>query len=509
MTRVETKLNNILRTRNRRALFNLGGKVIKEIFGNMDDEDKKRITRKFKRMEKELDFQQNTMKEVTSLMTKTTQEFGKALKNCFMNDSILMSFENNFNRISRIENRVEQQISHNRLLSDVILWFKFLADVQSESLSELKNALDNLESGIFNNEILSFETIQKDVNEVKSESLWTRSPFEEHHTEMEIKKLIRFGGFRIDNDVILMITVPLIALEKNKIFQFQAIPNINDDVATTLKTHNQLLVVSRNLDKYFFVDKKELESKTKKINDEYFWSETIKWNAEKCCEMAIVMQDEKIKNETCEVLTFRIADTLIMSTDETNEFIVIPKDQVTAKFIGDEAQSFVIKKPSKITINTKGVLKVNKWEIQFPERQHKIVEKQIHLRTLNIDMKCLNETVSPEHRYLIPHINNSAVSYNELEKSSASFKLLTKRIERHEKSKQESHMKRMSTIIGSVTALMLIIIAISIAIYILHRKKNCQKEENKIELVMTTIKHQEIKAEEAFVCGEVKQEDHK
>jgi hypothetical protein len=57
--------------------------------------------------------------------------------------------------------------------------------------------------------------------------------------------------------------------------------------------------------------------------------------------------------------------------------------------------------------------------------------------------------------------------------------------------------------------LMLIIIAISIAIYILHRKKNCQKEENKIELVMTTIKHQEIKAEEAFVCGEVKQEDHK
>jgi hypothetical protein len=194
------------------------------------------------------------------------------------------------------------------------MWFKFLADVQAESLTDLKSALDNLEIVNFNNNILSFTTIQKDVSEVKSDSQWAKTPFEDHHTEMEIKKLVKFGGFKIDDNVVLMITVPLISLEKSKIFHIQVMPKVYENVATTIKLQNKLLVVNRDMQKHFFIEKNELETSATKIKDELFWKNAIKWDAQECCEMSIILGNEKAKNETCKGMTFKFNDTLVLST---------------------------------------------------------------------------------------------------------------------------------------------------------------------------------------------------
>lgn len=129
--------------------------------------------KKFAKIDNELEFQTKTLKEVTSLMSKTTKEFGNAVHAGFTNNSILTTFEENFNRVNKMENHIERQMAHNRLLHDLFMWFKILSDSQIEMLSILKYAFDNLENGNFNNDILSFETISH-KKRYKQVEIWKR-----------------------------------------------------------------------------------------------------------------------------------------------------------------------------------------------------------------------------------------------------------------------------------------------------------------------------------------------
>jgi hypothetical protein len=77
--------------------------------------------------------------------------------------------------------------------------------------------------------------IKNDIKSLKMMNDWVKIPFDDEIAERELKKLIRFGGMKYQDDLIIVITVPLISIEKMEMYEIYSVPTIENNFGMFFK----------------------------------------------------------------------------------------------------------------------------------------------------------------------------------------------------------------------------------------------------------------------------------
>lgn len=304
-------------------------------------------------------------------------------------------------------------MAKDQFFNEILNFWNFLYDKTKEFEKKIHDVLWSLENGIINSDLIDFEEIKSNIFKIKIQDKGKMISINEDVNVENFKKLVRFGGVVRDGKIFVIFIIPLVSVEKNRVFETIAIPEVVNNVAYSIIIKNRLLIVNKNAEKFFPITELELSLNAVKVDSIFFYKQKVVWNSEKVCEIAIINNDNPNIEANCQKTRFQINNSIIVKSAENNVILVFTAKEINIKFINERVQLFKIIGTNKIVINEAGKLFIEKFEINFPKKLPSVVlNKTIKIEKIDLPFSIKSEWEGKKFNLL--NINDSMISHEKL-----------------------------------------------------------------------------------------------
>lgn len=456
MDDIKTKLESFKPRRSKRSPLDIVGSGLRFCFGTMDQEDRIRVDRKMTEVDERLKTAEENMMKVGTLMQHTVEAFSMEIKTCLSNNTIFDTINENFKKLERMENLLEQQVRQDQFITEMTFAFEFLSSKQLKFLENVHETLDDLANGIFSTKLLTLENIWNDMNSIKIPDVNRMIPFTEKMKTEDFKKLCKFGVFNSPKGYAIIFVIPIISTEKSLIHHVISIPKILNDIAKCKKVSNSWIITDKSLMKSSETDARTMNELCEIIDNQFYCDDTFTWTKKETCELAAINGNEVQIEADCETIAFKMNSTIFIKTQSNNKLIVLCDKPKKAKFVGKTATNLQLFTSTMVFINDSGRLFIDDFEINFPKREHfRLLEKTIEYKPIEIDIPEFNTTKASDLE-LIPIIQDRIISPEKINELAIEWKDFVKNLQ-----EKETH-KTLKMWIVSFTAALATLIGIGV-----------------------------------------------
>ena len=479
-------LKLILKNRNKRGLINIIGSAANFMFGTLDQEDKENLENQIKNLDNNSDLE--FLKKQTKIISSTLIELE--------NNRIMI---NNHTKIINevIKSEGKELDRHSSQLHALRLenLFKLFYDLVSDEVSNIERAVVDIQHGILNPNIISYQDIIDELKEVIMHNPINHIlPVNLDKPDIALLTKIIKMGILIENNILyFIIKVPLILNEDFKVVKLYPIPEQMGNNFMNYKIKNNIFLINSIKNKYLPINENVLKEKCIKNNDYFCNINLVHKNNVNECGLALILE-ENVK-ENCKKVVFKLKDIFFEKINKPNSYISMSPKNVKGIYKC---------KNSENVINFQGItmfegdnecsLYLANLEIRFPKTLN-IVTKTIGLIQnftikSEIDNKVLKNIDSNKLK-LIPE--NQILNVNKLHEIGKDIEILNEELE------IKSNKENWNIIHLSFSGVTTFILSIIIIIYIINKYKTYKikrenKEKDKIKEIEEIIELKQIKS---------------
>lgn len=261
--------------RSKRGLINGLGMLIKQITGNMDSEDSKKITSMLSSLKNNQDKVINQINNQYSINNEIMLEFNKTVSVIDQNEKLFFSRLQLMGKLLNKSDNMMEQIHTKDILSQFIHLFEIVLNI----LQDIENSLTFCNLKIVHPSIISNRELLKELLKI-SKYFPNMLPFQATIDNIhKFKKLIIPKCVTHEKEIIYFLTLPMFNTINYEIYRFLSIPNINFETIIP----NSQFILSHNSE---LVPLKDI---CNNIQNQYFCSHHLVQYFNTTCEQSILM----------------------------------------------------------------------------------------------------------------------------------------------------------------------------------------------------------------------------
>ena len=328
--RIQTQLNQLnplITTKNKRAIIDGLGSIIKSITGNLDHNDAQKYDEAILSLTRNQHKVKILVKDQISLLETSIQKFQNDTKILSHNQKILGD------RISKLETSLKMTQFRNIdtyqyiTLEMVVSQLSGTLRIMYEILERIENAITFSKIGIFHNSIIEpndlFEELfkaNKHLNEGKS-----KFPFEiSIQNILYFEKIIKIKSYSKGNQIIFVLEIPIVEAENYNLYHLYSLPIISQNTFKAIIPYSKYLLLNEQNFALFNLHCQEIKP------NEFLCQELhlSKVNAEAPCEVQLLRYSKGITN--CLQAEVEVTETKVQKL-KRNQWIVIVPETTLAK----------------------------------------------------------------------------------------------------------------------------------------------------------------------------------
>jgi len=323
--KINNQLNQIIPNKNRqkRALINGLGSIIKSITGNMDQDDAERIDNNISILkENQNDLKISLSKQMTLLST-TIDNFKETIKNISHNQQVLKL---RINQIVKVINTVKIEETNlfeffriHMIFSQITTFYQNINDI----LRTIKTAVTFAKLNVFHNAIINPHEFLSHLQEFNKNLNFEKLPFEPTVENLiKIERTLEIKSYIKNNEIIFAIEIPLVQKEIYTLFQLFPLPTrYNRHYKIIIPDFDYLLINEHNFGYSNKPCKRvaETEYLCSHVHFENFYLNNP-------CEVQLLRYEHNVSN--CNPLYVDINDMQLQNIDQNKWILVTNSDIV-------------------------------------------------------------------------------------------------------------------------------------------------------------------------------------
>lgn len=404
--KINDRLNQILptQTREKRALINALGSIIKTITGNLDQDDAERIDNNIDILKQNQNDLKISLNKQMTLLSKSIDNFQETIKNISHNQEIL---EYRVNQIIETINKVEIKETNlfeffriHMIFSQITTFYQNIYDI----LENIETAISFAKLNTFHNTIVNTNELLAELRLLTKKLTFEKLPFEPTSENiLKLENTLEIRSFVKNKEIVFVIEIPLVEKLNYNLFQLFPLPTKHDKYFKIIVPNFEYLLINERNFGYSNQPCKRIslnEFLCNHIHSENFYKNIP-------CEVQLLRYEHNISN--CNTLYIDI-DNMQLQNIEENKWILVTNNDIIGIETCVNTQNNVLfngtyllelsfpcsLKLGDIVINTYKNVKHNFQNIPLPNIDnnltHKVLYKQVKLLNLNnINFNKLNK----------------------------------------------------------------------------------------------------------------------
>lgn len=428
--KINDRLIQILPTQSRekRALINALGSIIKSITGNLDHDDAERIDNNIDMLKQNQNDLKISLNKQMTLLSKSIDNFQEIIKNVSHNQEIL---EYRVNQIIETINKVEIKEANlfeffriHMILSQITTFYQNIYDI----LENIETAISFAKLNTFHNTIVNTNEFLVELRSLNQKLTFEKLPFEPTSENiLNIENTLEIRSYVKNKEIVFVIEIPLVEKQNYNLFQLFPLPTRHDKYFKIIVPNFEYLLIN---DKNFGYSNQPCK---RILFNEFLCSHIHSENFYKNipCEVQLLRYEHNISNCNSLYIDF---DNIQLQNIDDNKWILVTNSDVIGIETCVNTQNKVLfngtyllelsfpcsLRLGDIVIKTYKNIKHNFQNIPLPNINnnltHKVLHKQVKLLNLNnINLNKLNklqEEINFQKSENYKLLHNSTLYYN-------------------------------------------------------------------------------------------------
>lgn len=330
--KINNRLNQMLpmQTRQKRALINALGSIIKSITGNLDQDDAERIDANINILQQNENNLKIALDKQITLFSKSIDNFQETIKNVSHNQKIL---ETRVNQIIETINKVEIEETNlfeffriHMIFSQITTFYQNIYDI----LENAETAISFAKLNTFHNTIINTNELLTELQLLDKKLTFEKLPFEPIiENILKIENTFEIKSYVKNNQIIFVIEIPLVENVNYNLFQLFPLPTRYEEYFKIIVPNFEYLLINEKNFGYSNQPCKQIsinEYLCSHIHSENFYKNVP-------CEVQLLRYEHNISN--CNTLYINIDNMQLQNINQNKWLLVTNKDLVGIEICGD------------------------------------------------------------------------------------------------------------------------------------------------------------------------------
>lgn len=297
-------------------------------------------------------------------------------------DVKLLELENLANWLDR---KIHQGFTH-ASLNTLFTAIYFSAD---NKIRDLHQTLIDLQSHVMNTKLITYEMIIEALKELRLKGETLKFPFELENPNLEVlRKLANYVVIQRDNDIIIVLSIPLVQEQMGTVQKFYSIPKLNDDIAEFLDSTNSWIIADNKKSKFIELNDENFRRNCIKESASFYCKNLNVWRREEnSCTGRILLKYLDNIDKICGEKVLKIDKTLLISTEQPNKYLVVTPHPMFGNLVkGDGNRLLEFTGTQLFNVEDKATLILGNLEIQFYGKNEKIETVLSNFKAWNLSL---------------------------------------------------------------------------------------------------------------------------
>lgn len=474
------------RIRNRRALINGLGSIIKKISGNMDDDDFKDITTKLEFHEKSLDKVKNLIRHQIQTMSLQSEAINNTIGEIDYNRQLIA---NQTRKINELIPQLKSGDFNNKhlelegLVEGQIGLFTLLCTILLDELDDIRELLLDAKQNLLNTNIISFNRVLERLMEASPHLPdGLTFPFKLIFEDVVIiEKIIGLNIIIIKDVVMLIMEIPLVKNEFYNVLKMYPIPEkLTENVFAVINVQEEFLVINKDKTIYLEMSNDKLKDCKNLDKSSYICKNKIsriRTGRSKNCEVEIFIRRNNTYPDFCKTSIFKLDEPKIIELKDKNSILIICPRNETAELECENEHPIHLNlwNASVIYVNKSCNFHIGNTEVNFREKN--LESEPIKHRQIEFDRNLLEKV---NFSQLIIEKLPTIVRPVDFKNFGSDISTLMKEMDDLDSLKEENILKHPNIIVINVMLLLGVLYLIVRTCINMKKKKNPEKRIKRI-----------------------------
>lgn len=360
----EKRYDAMTQERSRRGLINVIGSGAKLLFGTMDSHDSEKISRKlqslFDEQGKTADFKDTYIK----IIEKTISKINETTDVINHHAHALDILENRLTEVERSGGAAREAY----LLLDVKNSYMILAETIKSKIDTVHQTLIDLHNNILNTRLLAYKDLVEALKKIKIEDpdvMWPLNLDEPSHEIL--RKLLKFAVFKLNEDLMIVFTLPLIETEKFHFTKLYSVPKIENNIGTFINVEAGLIISNDKLSKFASLSNQDKDKNCVHANEKAYCKRLNLLSTDMSSCLGTVIAESMIDvNHVCPAKIFPINRTILVKTEDINKYLVFSSKPTKAKLMLKNKKTILsFDRTQLLEVNQEATLLVDNFVVKF------------------------------------------------------------------------------------------------------------------------------------------------
>lgn len=349
--------------RYRRGLINLGGDILKTLFGTMSNQDAELISQNLKLLNENQDHLDKLMKQQTSVLKNSLHVYNKTF--VLLSEEIQTLERDIFNITRSINYLQENQFTHQRLfeetqlVSEAFSLFILISEQFEEAQEELIQVILAAEQGKLHPLLFTPEMILEELQRISSRiSEGLSFPIElSVHEIHNIYDIISLQSFHYDNKLCFVLQIPLINTQIFEKFRITPVPKFLGNQTFVFILPHQNFIAIDTLHEYFVWPTVNQLQTCKKLKDAQLCKNEAPIElihmSQTCEVLLFISKTHQEIPDSCQTRAIKLKTSMFVQLSSLNTWLYLVPYQEQVNVLCERKTSDLV------AINQVGIIKIN------------------------------------------------------------------------------------------------------------------------------------------------------